>query len=98
MVNPIPNPDYLPTLSELHEFRTALALSKAHHNEDRAQIALLVQLIENADHHVNALRTIIWFLLMELDTTKRDANEVLTSLIEQSATADVRNAGNWNES
>ena len=81
--------EHTPSLSELHEFRTAIALARAAYAGDMAQVKLLTQLIETPEEHVTAMRALIQCLLMELDTQKRDANEMLTFLVESAATADA---------
>ena len=80
----------LPTNSELAEFRTAVALARANYNGDRDQVRLLMQLVNNPDNHVYALRAIINVLLLELDGPKRDANEVLIFLVESLAVSDAQ--------
>jgi hypothetical protein len=80
----------LPTKSELEEFRTAVALARANYNGNRDQVRLLMQLVNNPDNHVYALRAIINVLLLELDGPKRDANEVLIFLAESLAVSDAQ--------
>lgn len=80
----------LPTLSELNEFRTVIALSKAAYAGHNDSVGPLVQLIENMDDHVTALRTLVNYLLIEIDSKSgRSADTALQMLVESAAISDT---------
>lgn len=83
-------PDPRPTLSELNEFRTALAGAHAGYYQDEKEARVLNSLIENPYEHVTALKSIILLLLAELDGAKRDADEVLHEAMNQAAITDTK--------
>ena len=80
----------LPSAQSLHEFRTAIAIARAVHNGNKGEAELLTQIIEKPELHVAAMRSLIGCLLIELDTSKRDANDVLTHLVESAAMQETR--------
>jgi hypothetical protein len=83
-------PDPRPTLSELNEFRNALAGAHAGYHQDQKEASIVTQLIENPYEHVIALKSLVLMLLAELDGAKRDADVVLHEAMNQAAVTDTR--------
>lgn len=80
----------LPTAKQLDEFRNVAVMSRAYHRRDFDELNILLQLINDPDAHVMALRSFIECLLVELDGNKRNSDEVLSFIIEQAAMAESR--------
>lgn len=81
---------HLPSLKELTEFRNAIAITRAVHSGNMHEAELVAQLIDDPELHVTALRSLVHVLLVELDTAKRDSDEVLRVLVESAAMQETR--------